>query len=64
MVVDKPFIFALRDRRPGSVLLNGYVGNVKNGTQEMNGNRDQSGCGLVGLIQCSPRHEAKINSDR
>lgn len=29
MVVDKPFVFALRDRRTGLVLLNGYVGNVR-----------------------------------
>jgi serpin B len=28
MVVDKPFIFALRDKRTGLVLLSGYVGNV------------------------------------
>jgi serpin B len=28
MVVDKPFVFALRDKRTGLVLLNGYVGTV------------------------------------
>jgi serpin B len=28
VVVDKPFVFALRDKRTGLVLLNGYVGNV------------------------------------
>ena len=29
MVADKPFIFALRDKRTGLVLLNGYIGNAK-----------------------------------
>jgi serpin B len=28
VVVDKPFIFALRDRRSGLVLMSGYIGNI------------------------------------
>lgn len=34
MVVDKPFVFALRDKRTGLVLLSGYVGNVRDGARE------------------------------
>jgi serine protease inhibitor len=28
VVVDKPFVFALRDRRSGLILMSGYIGNV------------------------------------
>jgi serine protease inhibitor len=28
ITVDKPFVFALRDRRSGLILLSGYVGQV------------------------------------
>jgi serine protease inhibitor len=27
-VVDKPFIFALRDKRSGLILMSGYIGNI------------------------------------
>jgi serine protease inhibitor len=28
IVVDKPFVFALRDRQSGLILLSGYVGRI------------------------------------
>ena len=28
VVVDKPFVFALRDRQSGLILLSGYVGRI------------------------------------
>src|SRR5262245_34990788 len=31
MVVDKPFVFALRDRKTGLILMSGYVGRLSSG---------------------------------
>jgi serpin B len=31
VTVDKPFVFALRDRQSGLILLSGYVGRIPNG---------------------------------
>jgi serpin B len=31
MVVDKPFVFALRDRETGLILMSGYVGRPSSG---------------------------------
>ena len=34
MIVDKPFIFALRDRATGLILVAGYVGHAPKGKAE------------------------------